>query len=146
MPSRLIWIHTATACFDPVWDAASAPAVHTSISFFLLNASSPNKEAALRFLNACAEQMDDSSAMRLFPGKGWHFNENAVAACREIAAHYCFGACARYIRILLSDIDAPGLIMDYCTGKSQITEDQVINTLDVSLSKTIQDSNQYAVP
>ena len=123
--------------FDPAWDAASAPAVHTSISLFLLNASSPNKEAALRFLNACAEQMDDSSAMRLFPGKGWHFNENAVAAYREIAAHYCFGACARYIRVLLTQVDAPTLIMDYCTGKSHLTEDQALHALDSSLAEAL---------
>ena len=123
--------------FDPAWDAESAPAVHTSISFFLLNASSPNKEAALRFLNACAKQMDDSSAMRLFPGKGWHFNENAVAAYREIAAHYCFGACARYICVLLTQVDAPTLIMDYCTGKSHLTEDQALHALDSSLAEAL---------
>ena len=123
--------------FDPAWDAESTPAVHTNTSFFLLNANSQNKEAALRFLNACAEQMDDSSAMRLFPGKSWHFNENAVAAYREIAAHHCFGACARYIRILLSDIDAPGLIMDYCTGKSHLTEDQTLHALDSSLAEAL---------
>lgn len=132
--------------FDPAWDAASAPAVHTSISFFLLNASSPNKEAALSFLKAYTNQMDASSAMRLHPNESYPFNEDAVTAYRKISARYCFGACARYIRILLSDIDAPGLIMDYSTGKSQITEDQIISMLDVSLSKAIENSNQYTVP
>lgn len=132
--------------FDPAWDAESAPAVHTSISFFLLNASSPNKEAALSFLKAYTNQMDASSAMRLHPNESYSFNEDAVSAYREISARYCFGACARYIRILLSDIDAPGLIMDYSTGKSQITEDQIISMLDVSLSKAIENSNQYTVP
>lgn len=132
--------------FDPAWDAESAPAVHTSISFFLLNASSPNKEAALSFLKAYTNQMDASSAMRLHPNESYPFNEDAVTAYRKISARYCFGACARYIRILLSDIDAPGLIMDYSTGKSQITEDQIISMLDVSLSKAIENSNQYTVP
>ncbi len=132
--------------FDPAWDAESTPAVHTNTSFFLLNANSQNKEAALSFLKAYANQMDASSAMRLHPNESYPFNEDVVSAYREIAAHYCFGACTRYIRILLSDIDAPGLIMDYCTGKSQLTADQIINTLDVSLSKAIENSNQYAVP
>ena len=132
--------------FDPAWDAESTPAVHTNTSFFLLNANSPNKVAALSFLKAYANQMDASSAMRLYPNESYPFNEDAVSAYREIAAHYCFGACTRYIRILLSDIDAPGLIMDYCTDKSQITEDQMISMLDISLSKAIENSNQYAVP
>ena len=132
--------------FDPAWDAESTPAVHTNTSFFLLNANSQNKKAALSFLKAYANQMDASSAMRLYPNGSYPFNQDEVSAYREIAAHYCFGACTRYIRILLSDIDAPGLIMDYCTGKSQITEDQIISMLDVSLSKAIENSNQCAVP
>lgn len=123
--------------FDPAWDAESAPAVHTSISFFLLNASSPNKAAALRFLKAYTNQMDASSAMRLHPNESYPFNEDAVTAYRKISARYCFGACARYIRILLSDIDAPGLIMDYSTGKSHLTEDQALHALDSSLAEAL---------
>ena len=123
--------------FDPAWDAESAPAVHTSISFFLLNASSPNKAAALSFLKAYTNQMDASSAMRLYPNESYPFNEDAVSAYREISARYCFGACARYIRILLSDINAPGLIMDYCTGKSHLTEDQALHALDSSLAEAL---------
>lgn len=123
--------------FDPAWDAESAPAVHTSISFFLLNASSPNKAAALRFLKSYTNQMDASSAMRLHPNESYPFNEDAVTAYRKISARYCFGACARYIRILLSDIDAPGLIMDYSTGKSHLTEDQALHALDSSLAEAL---------
>lgn len=123
--------------FDPSWDAESTPAVHTNTSFFLLNANSPSKEAALRFLKAYTNQMDASSAMRLHPNESYSFNEDAVAAYREIAAHYCFGACARYICVLLTQVDAPTLIMDYCTGKSHLTEDQALHALDSSLAEAL---------
>ena len=75
--------------------------------------------------------------MRLHPNESYPFNEDAVSAYREISARYCFGACARYIRILLSDIDAPGLIMDYSTGKSHLTEDQALHALDSSLAEAL---------
>lgn len=123
--------------FDPAWDRESEPAVHTNINFFLLSANSENKEAALRFLNAYADRMDPSYIMQLHPDQSFNFNQDMIAAYREIADHYCFGACTRYIRALLAQADAPTLIMDYCTGTSQLTEDQVIHALNSSLSEAI---------
>ena len=107
---------------------------HGPLTWFMLHPQSPNQDIAMEFLKYYSEHPDWRSAFELHPdAQSGKYPEALAAVYREVAQHYCLGACARYNRIILWDMeDAYSFVSAYCAG--YLTADMLIETFDLYLS------------
>ena len=111
-----------------------ASAYHGPLTWFMLHPQSPNQDIAMEFLKYYSEHPDWRSAFELHPdAQSDKYPEALAAVYREVAQHYCLGACSRYNRIILWDLeDNNSFVSAYCAG--YLTADMLIETFDLYLN------------
>lgn len=107
---------------------------HGPLTWFMLHPQSPNQDIAMEFLKYYSEHPNWRSAFELHPdAQSDKYPEALAAVYREAAPHYCLGACSRYNRIILWDLeDNYSFVSAYCAG--YLTADMLIETFDLYLS------------
>jgi len=107
---------------------------HGPLTWFMLHPQSPNQDIAMEFLKYYSEHPNWRSAFELHPdAQSDKYPEALAAVYREVAQHYCLGACSRYNRIILWDLeDNYSFVSAYCAG--YLTADMLIETFDLYLS------------
>ena len=72
-----------------------ASAYHGPLTWFMLHPQSPNQDIAMEFLKYYSEHPDWRSAFELHPdAQSDKYPEALAAVYREVAQHYCLGACS----------------------------------------------------
>ena len=107
---------------------------HGPLTWFMLHPQSPNQDIAMEFLKYYSEHPNWRSAFELHPdAQSDKYPEALAAVYREVAQHYCLGACSRYNRIILWDLeDNNSFVSAYCAG--YLTADMLIETFDLYLN------------
>lgn len=107
---------------------------HGPLTWFMLHPQSPNQDIAMEFLKYYSEHPNWRSAFELHPdAQSDKYPEALAAVYREVAQHYCLGACSRYNRIILWDLeDNYSFVSAYCAG--YLTADMLIETFDLYLN------------
>lgn len=111
-----------------------ASAYHGPLTWFMLHPQSPNQDIAMEFLKYYSEHPNWRSAFELHPdAQSDKYPEALAAVYREVAQHYCLGACSRYNRIILWDLeDNYSFVSAYCAG--YLTADMLIEAFDLYLN------------
>ena len=107
---------------------------HGPLTWFMLHPQSPNQDIAMEFLKYYSEHPNWRSAFELHPdAQSDKYPEALAAVYHEVAPHYCLGACSRYNRIILWDLeDDYSFVSAYCAG--YLTADMLIETFDLYLN------------
>lgn len=107
---------------------------HGPLTWFMLHPQSPNQDIAMEFLKYYSEHPNWRSAFELHPdAQSDKYPEALAAVYREVAQHYCLGACSRYNRIILWDLeDNYSFVSAYCAG--YLTADMLIEAFDLYLN------------
>ena len=130
----LIFVTFLEVFMEPKVERYENDYYHGPLTWFMLHPQSPNQDIAMEFLKYYSEHPDWRSAFELHPdAQSDKYPEALAAVYREVAPHYCLGACSRYNRIILWDLeDNYSFVNAYCAG--YLTADMLIETFDLYLN------------